>query len=205
MILGNTVDAMGNIINIIEKAASCELVIKKSRFLAVITPCISAAEARQLMDFQRLKHTGANHLTYAYRLLEPQGMMCRYHDDGEPSGTAGKPIYKHLEGRDLVNVLLLVVRYFGGVKLGKGGLTRAYGSSAKLVLENCDIRPYYKQIQFSIMLEYHQIQAFEYFLGQLQGKILQQQYNQHVQVLFRVPEGHVVMLREAYPEVILKN
>jgi putative IMPACT (imprinted ancient) family translation regulator len=60
--------------------------------------------------------------------------VCRFYDAGEPSGTAGKPVFKYIEGHDLINILCVVVRYFGGIKLGAGGLTRAYGNTAKLAI-----------------------------------------------------------------------
>ena len=90
---------------------------------------------KQLHD----EHPNASHIAYAYRIKTDHGLIYRFHDAGEPTGTAGKPIFQHIEGKELINLLIAVIRYFGGVKLGAGGLTRAYGNTAKQVIEAAEI------------------------------------------------------------------
>jgi putative IMPACT (imprinted ancient) family translation regulator len=95
--------------------------IKKSRFIGIILPC--SDENDVLINLKQLyqQYPDASHIAYAYRVKTDGGIIYRFHDAGEPTGTAGKPIFQHLDGKDLVNCLVAVIRYFGGVKLGAGG------------------------------------------------------------------------------------
>jgi uncharacterized YigZ family protein len=88
-----------------------------------------------ILSSLRKKYHDATHVCYAYRLGQGVEQHIRYNDDGEPSGTAGIPIYNELKGNDFYNVILVVVRYFGGIKLGTGGLARAYQGAAKKVIQ----------------------------------------------------------------------
>ena len=120
---------------------ACEVEIDKvkgSRFLAAVWPVDSAVEAQELLAGRRAEHRDATHCCWAWRLgldLESR----RYSDDGEPAGTAGRPILQEIDGRRLTQVLLAVTRYFGGTKLGTGGLLRAYAEAAAAVLEAATI------------------------------------------------------------------
>ena len=116
----------------IQKAGESEIVINKSRFLGYCIPVSSEEEAQEALAQIRKKHYDARHCCYAFRLHE--GGIVRSSDDGEPSGTAGAPILGVLLGAGVENVLCAVVRYFGGVLLGTGGLVRAYGKAASQAL-----------------------------------------------------------------------
>ncbi|HQR50690.1 MAG TPA: YigZ family protein, partial [Methylophilaceae bacterium] len=96
--------------------------INKSRFIAVADYCADERAVMELLRGLAHEHAHANHLVFAYKVQNPGGgYLVRFHDAGEPCGTAGKPILQYIEGRDLVNVWVAMVRYFGGVKLGTGG------------------------------------------------------------------------------------
>ena len=112
--------------------------IKKSRFIATLAPVGSPEEAASLVD--RVPSDGANHVCWAYLIGAGPHQMSRSSDAGEPAGTAGPPILAALTGRNVVNAAIVVVRYFGGVKLGAGGLIRAYGGSATAVLDAAPLR-----------------------------------------------------------------
>lgn len=109
-----------------------ESVIKKSRFIAVGFPIASETDARDKIATLKKQFFDARHIAYAYRIDNGQ-MFQKSSDDGEPSGTAGKPILNFMVKENIVNAIILVVRYFGGVKLGAGGLTRAYSGTAVLL------------------------------------------------------------------------
>ncbi len=109
---------------------SKEIVINKSRFIAVATPIESEIEALEIIQRVKKEHIHANHNVYAYQLGEKDEIQ-RASDDGEPSGTAGKPVLEVIKKENLKNTLIIVTRYFGGIKLGSGGLIRAYAQSAK--------------------------------------------------------------------------
>ena len=118
-------------------AGESEIVIQKSRFLGYCVPISNEAEAQEALNALRKQHYDARHCCYAFRLHD--GGVTRSSDDGEPSGTAGAPILSVLSGAGAENVLCAVVRYFGGVLLGTGGLVRAYGSAASEALKHAEI------------------------------------------------------------------
>ncbi|MCC8035772.1 MAG: YigZ family protein [Rikenellaceae bacterium] len=111
---------------------------KGSRFMAWAYPVCSEDEIREIVDFLRKKYYDATHICYAWR-LGAEGEKYRANDDGEPSGTAGKPILGQMLSRNITNVLVAVVRYFGGTKLGVPGLINAYRVSAAEVLDKCTV------------------------------------------------------------------
>ncbi len=121
----------------ISKTGESEIVISKSRFLGFCIPVASEAEAQETLAQIRKRYYDARHCCYAFRLKECG--IARSSDDGEPSGTAGAPILAVLAGAGVENVLCAVVRYFGGVLLGTGGLVRAYGKTASEALEAAEI------------------------------------------------------------------
>lgn len=116
----------------ITRLESFEQEIRKSRFLAMAAPVSNEAEAKAFL--QAYSHAGANHNCWAWRM----GQNYRFHDDGEPGGTAGKPILQAIDGLELDNIVVMVTRWFGGILLGSGGLIRAYGGTAALCLRGAD-------------------------------------------------------------------
>lgn len=116
-----------------------ELNIKRSRFIAYAIPIRDASEALQEIATLRKIHYSATHVCWAYA-LDPYFKDFRINDDGEPSGTAGRPILGRLISLNITATLIVVVRYFGGVKLGTGGLIEAYKSTAQTVLEQCSLK-----------------------------------------------------------------
>jgi uncharacterized YigZ family protein len=173
--------------------------IKKSRFIAMIFPCRD--EQTVVRHLQRLhnEYSDATHIVYAYRLKTPQGFVYRFHDAGEPSGTAGKPIFQHLEGKQLIDVLLVVIRYFGGIKLGAGGLTRAYGNVAKRVIDEADIEPFIEMAQVKLSVTYSQLQPLEYLLKKLNGRIIDQQFAEEINLVLELPAEQLPTLQQSFP------
>ena len=108
-----------------------EIVEKKSRFIGYAAHVVSEDEAKAFIDKIRLEHPKARHVAFAYVLTG----TAKTSDDGEPRGTAGLPIYNMITRRNQSNIIVVVVRYFGGTLLGRGGLMRAYGKAAGLALE----------------------------------------------------------------------
>ncbi|GAB4256986.1 MAG: YigZ family protein [Methylomicrobium sp.] len=171
----------------VESPRIVEDVIKKSRFIAIIEPVENESDAARFLAKLAVEYADANHIAFAYRIRSEQGFVCRFHDAGEPAGTAGKPIFQHLEGKRLMNVMIAVVRYFGGIKLGAGGLVRAYGNAAKKVIEAADIVEHIDLVRIRLTLPYNQMQALEYRLKQLNGRILEQNFTDRVALLVEVP------------------
>lgn len=120
----------------IQSPAIAEQNIQRSRFIGYCYPVSTAEEAIESISQLRKEHYSATHVCWAYSIHNEEENETRSNDDGEPSGTAGKPILGRLISRDLTNVAVAVVRYFGGVKLGTSGLIDAYRSTTELVLDN---------------------------------------------------------------------
>ncbi len=133
-----------------EKVETNILEVKKSKFIALVYYIDSQQMAEEKIQQVREEYNDARHVVYAY-MLKSTG---RFTDDKEPQGTAGKPIYSILEKENLINILVVVIRYFGGILLGAGPLTRAYSTVAKDALNKCDKVPYVEYIYESIICEY---------------------------------------------------
>jgi len=129
---------MEKTINTISAPAEAIFKEKRSKFLAFAYPVENEIEIKEKIASLKKKYHDARHHCYAY-ILGAEKLVYRMNDDGEPSGTAGRPIYGQLLSKDVTNVLIVVVRYFGGIKLGTGGLRVAYKMAAKAVLENAQI------------------------------------------------------------------
>ena len=125
---------MDNVYRTIHRYGEDEIVINKSRFIGYAMPIGSEDEALDFIDKIKSKHRDATHNVYAYVFGEYSNVQ-RFSDDGEPSGTAGIPVLEVIKKEDLRNVVVVVTRYFGGIKLGTGGLIRAYTKGAKIGLE----------------------------------------------------------------------
>lgn len=172
---------------LITNTGFAEQTINKSQFIAVASPCENeqavAKALRQLIS----EHQTAHHLAYAFRLKTDEGIVHRFSDAGEPSGTAGMPIYKHLEGRDLVNVCIGVIRYYGGVNLGTGGLARAYGGTAKMALDKTTAIAYVEMQTVKLTIEYNQMDTVTHALKQINGKIVDKQFAAQIQLILSLP------------------
>ena len=182
----------------VKSPQTIEDVIKKSRFIGIIIPCETEDKALRALKQLYETYSDASHIAFAYRIKSPKGLICRFHDAGEPTGTAGKPIFKHLDGKQLINVLVAVVRYFGGVKLGAGGLTRAYSNTASHVIAVADIIPYVEYVEVSLCLDYKQMQHLEYQLKKLEGRIIKQDFSELVKLLVSIPKENTKVFTQLF-------
>ena len=171
----------------IEKTGAAEQTINKSRFYAWAAQCESEQQVGGFLRAIATQHQSASHLAYAFRIKTPDGIIPRFSDAGEPSGTAGKPILQMLEGRDLINVCIGVIRYYGGVNLGTGGLARAYGGTAKMALEAASIMPFVEMKLLKLTIPYNRMDELTRTLRQLKGKILNKTFDDAVHVEISLP------------------
>ncbi len=139
------------------------LEIKRSKFITVLKRCHSETEAKAFLDMVRKTYPEASHYCFGYIFGEHQEVQ-RYDDDGEPSQTAGMPILEVLKKQDLTDVLCVVVRYFGGVKLGGGGLIRAYAKSASEAVEKAVFKYRTRLIQTRLTMSYSLANSLEEWL-----------------------------------------
>lgn len=168
------------------QGGSDEIVEKKSRFIAHVFPVETEEEVTQLLDQMKKKYWDARHNCYAF-VLGSGGEISRCSDDGEPSGTAGRPILEVLIGRKLCNVLVVVTRYFGGTLLGTGGLVRAYSQAAQVGLDASQIITKKAGFKLTIDTDYNGIGKLQYVAAQLNVAVLDTIYTDKVQMLLLVP------------------
>ncbi|MCR5422153.1 MAG: YigZ family protein [Bacilli bacterium] len=140
----------------IEKAERCEYEIKKSRFIANIMPITDLDDCKQKLQKIKKEYYDATHNCYSYVILENNQLTIKNSDDGEPSKTAGVVIYDVLKKNDLVNVLCVITRYFGGIKLGANGLVRAYSKATS------DVVNIIKKIKIENMTSFSFIVSYQY-------------------------------------------
>lgn len=182
----------------IVKPGQAEQTINKSRFIAVAEHCVDERAVSHCLRRLALAHAGAHHLAFAFRLKTEQGLVQRFHDAGEPSGTAGKPILQFIEGRDLINVCVAVVRYYGGINLGTGGLARAYGGTAKLALDASEIVDFVEMRQLRLIIDYAQFDAMCRELVKLNGQLLDKQFAERVTVTLSLPARDAAAFASRY-------
>ncbi len=130
-----------------------EIVVKKSRFLAEAIPVGTQQEAREVLRTQKKRFADAAHVVHAFA-VGPEGLIYGCSDDGEPPGTAGRPVLEVLKGSGITRVLVTVTRWFGGTLLGTGGLVKAYGDAAKAVLSGAETRQLTLFCNFQVDLPY---------------------------------------------------
>lgn len=149
----------------IKQTAQGEIEEKKSRFIATIRPVETKEEAEQFIAACKKKYPDARHNCSAY-ILGAEGQIEHSSDDGEPAGTAGRPMLEVLRGEKLTNVCVVVTRYFGGILLGTGGLVRAYTQSVKAGIENSQIIKKVKGTRFFFSVSYTDVGKLQYFIRQ---------------------------------------
>lgn len=150
--------------------------IQRSRFLAEAMPADSVDAAQAMIADMRRRYHDARHVCFAWRLgLDASGGEIR-NDDGEPSGTAGEPILLAIRGAGLTDTVVAVARYFGGVKLGTGGLTRAYGGAAAASLAAAPRRTILLGREFSLALDYSQQKTVRHLLDGCGGNVVGEEY-----------------------------
>lgn len=143
-----------------------EIIEKKSRFIGELVPITSEEDAFAYLESVRKKHYNASHHCFAYVLGE-KNQTERASDDGEPSGTAGRPILHVLEGEEIHNALIVVTRYFGGTLLGTGGLTRAYTAAAKAAVEAAQTVERLSGLRYHVRMDYTSLGKVQYIIGQM--------------------------------------
>ena len=167
-----------------------EIIEKKSRFIATVQPVKSEEEALAFIESMRKKYWNATHNCFAYVLGE-HFQVQRCSDDGEPSGTAGKPMLDVLLGEEIHDVVVVVTRYFGGTLLGTGGLVRAYSGSTKEGLLASKVITKMHGQKLSVQTDYTGLGKIQYILGQRGISILNSMYTDKVELEVLLPEAEI--------------
>ena len=162
----------------VQKEFSSTLEVKKSKFIAHLCPY---SQYTQMLNELKKKHSKARHFVYAYRYLnEFNQIVENCSDDGEPKGTSGKPSLKVLNGANIINSVVVIVRYFGGIKLGTGGLVKAYSDAVNLVCSEADFIKYENLQTKMITVQYPDLSKVEYKLKELKIHIIDKKFTEHI-------------------------
>ncbi|MCX7788578.1 MAG: YigZ family protein [Spirochaetes bacterium] len=165
-----------------------ELVIKKSRFLGTARRIGSPQEAKDWVSKERETHPGAKHVVHAFLIGPPNSEVVGMHDDGEPKGTAGRPVLEAIRGSGLRNVLVTVTRYFGGTKLGTGGLVHAYGDCAKAALATTPMAEVRSVVAYHLGIPYECYDGLVRLLDSIGCRKEGVEFGEEVSLIVHLPE-----------------
>lgn len=168
---------------------------KASKFLGIALPVTSETEVKDNLSQIAKRYFDANHHCYAYRLGFEKNNY-RFNDDGEPTGSAGKPIYGQILSKDLTDILIVVIRYFGGTKLGIPGLINAYKTTAREAIENAVIIEKHILVHFLIVFDYPDMNEIMRILKEEHAHILGQGYETKCTLDFEIRKGQAAVVEE---------
>jgi len=178
-------------------AAQRERVIRKSRFIGHAERVTTRAEAMALLARRQQQHPDARHHCWAYLLGDPEATAsAAMNDDGEPSGTAGKPILNVIQHKGIGDVMVVVTRYFGGIKLGAGGLVRAYAGTTEAVLAALPLTRHQPQSRHALTADFADEQAVRHWCEQHGADIVSVRYGERVTLVLDVPDHLYPALQE---------
>ncbi len=186
---------------VVAGTARAELREKGSRFIAEVFPVETEEEAVAAIEAVRRREHAATHHCTAYR-LGPEGELFRVNDDGEPSGTAGLPILRQIDARGLTNTLVVVTRYFGGTKLGRGGLSRAYSEAAARALDQAPVTECIVTVPFRLRFAYADTAPVMRLIERTGARIRATRYDAETELLVEVPRSQAAAFAEAFVEML---
>ncbi len=174
-----------------------QLEVKKSQFITYAYPVLSRDKAMFHVEQLRKQYPDARHHCWAYIIGDPHNTTSAgFDDDGEPNGTAGKPILNVLQHKIIGNVLVIVVRYFGGIKLGAGGLTRAYAGATQAVVDKMTLTPFVSMTRVTVAADFATESQVRYIIDDLGGSIEAVAYTQCVTLTVSLPAADIAALTE---------
>ena len=184
----------------VEKETENIIVIERSKFICTIKPINDENEAKSFIECVRKKHSLATHNCYAY-IADDKGLIQKFSDDGEPQGTAGLPMLEVLKNKKMYKTVTVVTRYFGGIKLGTGGLTKAYGGSVANCLNVCKILQMENAIIYRVERDYDSYSKLLKVLDNTNVSILETEFLNSVFVKFAVKEEYDDLLKNKLVDV----
>ena len=186
---------------VLDKPGISEIKIKGSRFLAEAIPVSSVEEADAALLAIKKRDYDATHHCSAYR-IGSDGNTFRYNDDGEPNSSAGLPIYRQIEGRNLTNALVVVIRYYGGTKLGTGGLVRAYDEAASLALDAATVKEIIPRTALSFVFDYDDTSPAMHTISQFDVIVLETSYSERTSMTLGIRTSQVDSFRAVFLEAL---
>ena len=191
----------------IEENVQTEMTEKKSKFIANLFHIENVEEAENIIKYTKKKYFDAKHNCIAYRVIEKGQIVEKSSDDGEPSGTAGQPMLAILKKNNLVNVLIIVTRYFGGILLGTGGLVRAYSNSLLNAIEEAKKLTECLGQELQVELGYNEFENFKYYCKKNKINIVKIDYQEYIECIIALEFNIKEKLMKDYEEkkISLKN
>ena len=168
---------------VLKEERKVELVVKKSRFIAIARTCKDPAEVKKIVDETRAQYPDATHVVHAAVM----GNQFSFSDDHEPKNTAGRPALEVLKGSGITNIIVLIIRYFGGILLGTGGLVKAYGDSTKLVLDGIETEELVEKTSFSLTIGYEMYENTKRILSAVSADSLKEDFGTEIKISGQIP------------------
>ena len=185
--------------NCFKSISTQEQTIQKSRFIGYTFIGETKEDILRALQSITKEHPHASHLAFAYQLKTEHGFEPYYSDAGEPSGTAGKPLLQLIDAHQIVGGGIGVIRYYGGINLGTGGLTRAYGGTGKLALTHSTIEAYVEYINLKLSINYNELDNYIHVIHSMNGSIIDKGFDEKVSLLVKLPETQFCKLKERFP------
>jgi len=183
------------------RSRTAELEIKKSLFIAAAHPVSSEEEAKEIIRRIREEHPKSSHVVWAFVLGDENTQHLGMSDDGEPRGTAGKPALSTLQYSGLTNILVTIVRYFGGTKLGTGGLVKAYTDSTKAVIDEIPRKRLVDETVLDLRFGYHYYEGIKKVLTEHKARIESEDFGTEISLKLRIETEHAGELKQALGEL----
>ena len=168
---------------VLKEERSTELIVKKSRFIAIARTCSDPADVKRIVDQTRAQYPDATHVVHAAVM----GNQFSYSDDHEPKNTAGRPALEVLKGSGITNVIVLIIRYFGGTLLGTGGLVKAYGDSTKMVLDGIETEELVEKTSFSVTIGYEMYENVKRILAATSASDVKEDFGTEISISGQIP------------------
>ena len=168
---------------VLRQERKAELIVKKSRFISIARTCSDPAEVKKIVDETRAMYPDATHVVHAAVM----GNQFSFSDDHEPKNTAGRPALEVLKGSGITNIIVLIIRYFGGTLLGTGGLVKAYGDSTKLVLDGIETEELVEKTPFSMTIGYDMYENTKRILSSVNADSVKEDFGTEIAISGQIP------------------
>ena len=168
-----------------------EISVNKSKFIGLVLAASGIKDLKlKIEDLWKSEFSDASHIVYAIRFKNQNEVIEPYFsDDGEPSGTAGKPLLTLLEGKAVINTAVIVIRYYGGINLGTGGLVKAYSEAAQAAIDQANLIQYVEYNNYKITIKYNMLDKFINLIYSINGEVLQRDFGEDILLKIRLPKG----------------
>ena len=168
---------------VLKEEKTAELIVKKSRFISIARICTSPSDVKRIVDETRRQFPDATHVVHAAVM----GSQFSFSDDHEPKNTAGRPALEVLKGSGITNIIVLIIRYFGGTLLGTGGLVKAYGDSTKLVLDGIQTEELVEKTAFSLTIGYDLYESTKRILASAKADNIKEDFGTEITITGCIP------------------